>query len=77
MGKEAEIRAEVNDATGEVRALLERDELILRGDIRIPEQVCELLGLRAELEIGCAAGGDVNGVAAVDGAPTRREFRRE
>ena len=34
MGKEADIRAEVNDASGEVRALLERDELILRGDIR-------------------------------------------
>lgn len=34
MGKEADIRAEVNDAAGEVRALLERDELILRGDIR-------------------------------------------
>ncbi len=34
MGKEADIRAEVNDASGEVRALLERDELILRGEIR-------------------------------------------
>lgn len=34
MGKEADIRAEVGDAAGEVRALLERDELILRGEIR-------------------------------------------
>jgi hypothetical protein len=34
MGKEADIRAEVDDASGEVRALLERDELILRGEIR-------------------------------------------
>lgn len=34
MGKEADIHAEVGDAAGEVRALLERDELILRGDIR-------------------------------------------
>ena len=34
MGKEADIRAEVNDATGEVRARLERDDRILRGDIR-------------------------------------------
>lgn len=34
MGKEADIRAEVNGASGEVRALLERDELILRGEIR-------------------------------------------
>ncbi|MFT4040514.1 MAG: hypothetical protein QM692_20205 [Thermomicrobiales bacterium] len=34
MGKEADIRAEVDDAAGEVRALLERDELILRGEIR-------------------------------------------
>jgi hypothetical protein len=34
MGKEADIRADVGAATGEVRALLERDELILRGEIR-------------------------------------------
>lgn len=34
MGKEADIHAEVGDAVGEVRALLERDELILRGEIR-------------------------------------------
>jgi hypothetical protein len=34
MGKEADIHAEVGDAAGEVRALLERDELILRGEIR-------------------------------------------
>lgn len=34
MGKEADVRAEVNDASGKVHALLERDELILRGDIR-------------------------------------------
>lgn len=34
MGKEADIRAEVDDTSGEVRALLERDELLLRGDIR-------------------------------------------
>ncbi|MBL8130094.1 MAG: hypothetical protein JNM64_20825 [Chloroflexia bacterium] len=34
MGKEADIRAEVGNAAGEVRALLERDELILRGEIR-------------------------------------------
>jgi hypothetical protein len=34
MGKEAAIRAEVGDSSGDVRALLERDELILRGEIR-------------------------------------------
>jgi hypothetical protein len=34
LGKEADIHAEVGDAAGEVHALLERDELILRGDIR-------------------------------------------
>lgn len=34
MGKEAEIHAEVDNASGAVRALLERDELILRGEIR-------------------------------------------
>lgn len=34
MGKEADIRADVDDTSGEVRALLERDELILRGEIR-------------------------------------------
>ncbi|MDQ2653772.1 MAG: hypothetical protein M3Z20_12115 [Chloroflexota bacterium] len=34
MGKEADIRAEVGDAAGEVHALLARDELILRGEIR-------------------------------------------
>jgi hypothetical protein len=34
MGKEADVHAEVGDAAGEVRALLERDELILRGEIR-------------------------------------------
>ena len=34
MGKEADIRAEVDGVSGAVRALLERDELILRGDIR-------------------------------------------
>ncbi len=34
MGKEADIHAEVGDAAGEVHALLERDELILRGEIR-------------------------------------------
>jgi hypothetical protein len=34
MGKEADIRADVDGVSGEVRALLERDELILRGEIR-------------------------------------------
>jgi len=34
MGREAITRAEVGDATGDVRALLESTELILRGDIR-------------------------------------------
>lgn len=34
MGKEADIHAEIGDVAGEVRALLERDELILRGEIR-------------------------------------------
>lgn len=34
MGREALTHAEIGDEAGEVRALLERDELILRGDLR-------------------------------------------
>lgn len=34
MGKEADIHAEIGESAGNVRAVLERDELILRGDIR-------------------------------------------
>ncbi len=44
---------------------------ILRRELRIPQQVRELLGVRAVLEIGCAARRDVNRVDSIDPHPVR------
>lgn len=48
MGREAVVRAEVGGEAGEVRALLEAGELILRGDLRRRFPRAEIADLRVE-----------------------------
>lgn len=53
MGREAICDCTLGDTTVEVKALLESDELILRGDIRIRASLQALRGVRVESESLC------------------------